>query len=337
MTSSWPVWLLLLFLLTGCSQRTATPNPPRAASLASLLRQNRLNESLDLCVELLTTDPNNPYLLLKLGQTQLLLDDRKAAEEAFYRVLQIDPNNRDAKYFLARTSKEAAASPEPSKALTATYLSGSSSSRPAPALAPTTNRPRATTSPRRNPRVEPSPTAVQQLFRGLAQAHMKDHEDRIRAEIERSFERVELGETPAEDIFPPRQPVRADLGLGLPVDVTLEVPTTGHPSSRALPVAAPLPLRFGLVGQNLQLSRSAASTNSCPPREAGSVTPIADQSIPPYRLQCQDGRDNNRNLLVDRHDPACWRDPTDPTTYSPYLDESIDVPVEVAPSAVSRP
>ena len=66
--------------------------------------------------------------------------------------------------------------------------------------------------------------------------------------------------------------------------------------------------------------------------QASSSSPLRWESrggIPPQRFQCEDGLDNNGNGLADRFDPSCWENPTDPSTYLPFIDEG-SVPPEKA-------
>ena len=333
--SQFRIWALGLFILSlGCRDSQSIKARPPAVRVVELMRERRCGEAKQLCDELLAREPRNTFLLLKRGEACMQLGEQEASSRAFEQVLQIDPRNQDAKFYLAKheqpmlplvthreESREEINDDE--------QLTIPTSSSPAIVVAPPEF---SVTSPPQRPAAS---TAYQQLVRGTLAARRQATEARILANLDQQLD--PRAETPMDRVLP-RQVVRADLGLEITVDMWPVAPmvTTGGRPSRILDEEE-MPMRFGLVGQARAVPTMGNAPNRCFP-DAG-ILSFEDRYIPTstYKPQCADGKDNNGNLLIDRRDPACWQDPLDSNTYSPNSVESIGVSLEDAQIAAPAP
>ena len=311
---------LMGFVILGlCSACVRQDSGPTIVEATRLFLNDSPGRALELCDEILRREPENVHIFLLRGEIFEAQQNTESAAKAYLEAVLLEPSNRLAIRGYERVTGTAhpARTPQvtshtslayPNSVLPDVKLAGIDQAKPY----------RETVVEEATPKPRPS-TFNERLMRSVAEGQKLDQQQDLLAEIDRYFERTEDAPTMDGDEQLPGQIVRFDFGLGLSSPQVEPISTTGK-SRSCRPIEPLTPRRRGLfVGQSIpSAGRGSQRGYLC--------FPVNQRPLPQYEPAqpidyCNDGRDNDGNLLADRADPSCWADGITPGSYNPKLVE----------------
>ena len=361
------LFAISIFSVLGCESTVVNSTPsPSVREAIALLHENRPAAALDCCNQLLARDPHDYPVLVLRAEIAEQLGDHPNALADYERAFLLRPLSTDVKRQMWRLSRivNAGSQDEPEDRLPLTEVAeGQAGMADHVARAESFNaysrhvesddkdyrrsRPEFQADQAQPQQPQPADLSARRFIEALAEGQKKDQALRDAVRIQQELDGAPFWEELSLEA--PAFPItRFDFGLGVPYDVTVDrpqLPTTGQ--RRTYDVTFPAMRRQGFLGGAGRTPRRRGM-RSASGMAAGVCEPSSGRA-PPYELLpiCADNIDNNGNGLTDSADPMCWIDPTNPRSYSRYMDESrafappsaiVPRPTTVAqPSAVTPP
>lgn len=337
------LFAISVFSVLGCGSAVVdSKSSPSVREAITLLHKNRPAAALECCDQLLAQDAHDYQALVLRAEIAEQVGEHPKALADYERAFLLRPLSTDVKRQVRRLRRivNAGSQDKPADNPPVTEVAdGQSAMADRVARAESFNasspndsfnsndkhyrhsRPEFQADQAKPPQPRPADRSAQRLIAALAEGQKKDQELREAVRIQQELNGAPFWEELALET--PEFPItRFDFGLGVPYDRTVDrpqVPTTGQ--RRTYDVTFPTMKRRCFLGGAGQTTRRRGMRSA-----SGLALRVCEppSGSEPYELLpiCADNIDNNGNGLTDREDPMCWIDPTNPRSYSRYMDES---------------